>query len=110
MEELMLKFDCRGGGERPMPLAPWEIGEHNDELEKREREEEYENERDDDLIQSLNLLKNNTMSPLVVMHFPEPTSKQYTANTTNAIAKPHQNQQTSLFSFPPHSKQPSQTD
>jgi hypothetical protein len=54
------------------------------ELEKREREEKYEefinvygreNERDDDLIQSLNLLKNNTMPPLVVkqcLDFPEP--------------------------------------
>jgi hypothetical protein len=97
------------------------MGEHNDELERREREEEYEefinvygreNEREDDLVQSLNLLKNNTMPPPAVMQrldFLEPTSQQYTANTTNAITKPHREQQSSLFSLPPRSKQPSQT-
>jgi hypothetical protein len=81
------------------------MGEHNDELERREREEEYEefinvygreNEREDDLVQSLNLLKNNTMPPAAVMQrldFLEPTSQQYTANTTNAITKPHREQQ-----------------
>jgi hypothetical protein len=69
-----------------------------------------ENEREDDLVQSLNLLKNNTMPPLAVMQcldFPEHTSQQYTANTTNAIPKPHREQQSSLFSS--RSKQPSQT-
>jgi hypothetical protein len=119
-EEPTLGFDCRGGGERPMPPAPWEMGEHNDESERREREEEYvefinvygrENEREDDLVQSLNSLKNNTMPPLAVMQcldFPERTSQQYTTNTTNAIQKPHQEQQSSLFSL--RSKQPIQTN
>jgi hypothetical protein len=52
------------------------------------------------------------MPPLAVMQcldFPEPTSKQYTANETNAIPKLRQDQLSSLFSFPPRSKQPSQT-